>query len=51
MMVATKEGQWNPKLFEDRDNRYCYDTESIKKIRAEVMPVVKVNPKADQFQM
>jgi hypothetical protein len=49
MMVATKDGQWNPALFADRDKRYGYNTEKIKESRKETMPEVHVNPHADQF--
>ena len=47
MMVATKEGQWNQALFEERDKRYG-STEKCKKAR-EVLPDVPTNPNADQF--
>ena len=63
MMVATKDGQvtlppqfdsyrrcqWNPKLFENRDKRYGWNTEQLRRDREEI-PIPKVHPNADSWK-
>ncbi len=49
MMVATKDGEWDPKLFLNRDKKKGYDSQDRRKLAAQIPPP-QVNPNADGWK-